>query len=106
MTHPSMYALPGYFMVTVWSFWVPTLFFAVVLVMVSRSPLMRGRGVTAVGAMLLGLIVVMQIAGWVIDSIALHSWSQTIALYGVLAWGVWMARISINERRKSSSQRF
>lgn len=103
MTHPSMYSLPGYFMVTVWSFWVPTLLFAVVLGVVSRSPVMRGKGVTAVGAMLLGLLVVMQIAGWVTDSIALHSWSQTIALYGVLGWAVWMVRITINERRKRSS---
>lgn len=92
---PSMYTLPGYFRVTVLSFWLPTiLFVGVVFLVIRRKPYLRGSWVERGAWLTLGVSIALQVAGWAFDQLWMHSLSQDLGLIGSIACGIWAAYLT------------
>ena len=95
----SVYSLPGYFEVTVLSFWLPTIVFVLVAIFVfRRNPRTKGTWIEKGAWTVIGVTSAMQIAGWVFDVLALHSLSQDLGLAGAIVCGVWAVSASITKQ--------
>jgi len=92
----SIYSLPGYFEVTVLSFWLPTMVFVLLTIFViRRNPLTKGTWIEKGAWAVIGVTSAMQIAGWIFDMLPLHVLSQDLGLAGAIACGIWAVFASL-----------
>jgi len=86
---PSLYSLPGYFQVTVISFWIPTLVSILCLYIDSQNEKLKKTWVIKGGTVFVALTVLLQIGGWVFDALWMHTVSQYAGLVGSVVCGIW-----------------
>ena len=86
---PSMYSLHGYFLVTVVSFWLPTLVSLICIWMWKRTRNVPNTWVINGAQIVVAASVVLQVAGWGFDAIWMHKLSQLVGLVGFTVFGIW-----------------
>jgi hypothetical protein len=99
---PSMYDLPGYFQMTVLSFWIPTLVSLACLFLWRRDKNVRGTWVLKAATLILIVSVGLHLTGWIVDAIWLHTLSLDVGLVGSIVCGVWAIAYIVGLVKKKS----
>lgn len=102
---PDVLSLPGYLQVTILSFWLPTLGFALLTWFVYRRDAhTRGTWVEKGAWLAIGVAVAIELAGWVFNAPWLHLLAPRIAVGALIACAIWSCVLLLTRRNAGSDR--